>query len=63
MSAFEQLGETLKQNLQMKSESNGTTLQQVANVLNSVSDKQLAALEIALIFDKKFGTFDETFTK
>ena len=63
VSAVEQLGETLKQNLQMKNESNGTTLQQVANVLNSVSDKHLAALEIALIFDKKFGTFDETCTK
>ena len=63
MSAVEQLGETLKQNLQMKSETNRTTLQQVANVLNSVSDKQLAALEIALIFDKKLSTFDETCTK
>jgi hypothetical protein len=62
----EQLGETLKQHLQVsqkKNEHNGIILSQITSILNRVADKQLAALEIALIIDKKFDTFDETCSK
>ena len=60
--ALGHLTQTLKQNLQIKADFNGTTVNQANGILNAVADKQLAAMEIALIFERKFSTFEETCT-
>ncbi len=40
-----------------------STLRFVTETLNSFKDREMAALEIALVFDRKVQSFDETCTR